>query len=124
MDTFLLKAHILSHSIMVTAREEPWATMNSLRPSTVIPRRSTPRTVGNRGSSLPMGVQVSERKCRLSRPHPPSTDQPLVHKPGQLPLGENRVLQVESAVLINVRLPELWVAQTTHAGPTTLVGTY
>ena len=38
---------------MVTAREDPCAAaINSLRPSTVIPLRKTPRTVGKRGSSL------------------------------------------------------------------------
>ena len=52
VQTFLLLAQSLSHSIMTTAREDPWATMNCLRPSTVIPCRRTPRTVGKRGSSL------------------------------------------------------------------------
>ena len=51
-DTFLLKAQILSHSMVTTDREPPCAMMNCLSPSTVIPRRSTPRTVGKRGSSL------------------------------------------------------------------------
>ena len=50
--TFLLQAHSLSHSMTTMAREEPWVTMNCLRPSTVIPWRRTPRTVGKRGSSL------------------------------------------------------------------------
>ena len=50
--TFRLHAHSLSHSIMTMARDDPWEMMKCFRPATVIPCRSTPRTVGNRGSSL------------------------------------------------------------------------
>lgn len=50
---FLFNDQILSHSIWTTEREDPWAIMNCFSPSTVIPWRRTPRTVGNRGSSHP-----------------------------------------------------------------------
>jgi len=59
--TFLLTAQILSHSIMLTDLDEPWATMNCFSPSTVIPRLSTPRTVGNRGSSLNTRTQELDK---------------------------------------------------------------
>lgn len=51
--TFLLKAQILSHSINTTDLLEPWAMINCLKPSTVMPLLKTPLTVGNLGSSLP-----------------------------------------------------------------------
>jgi len=51
--TFLLYAQILSHSIMLTEREDPCVMINCFNPSTVIPLLRTPRTVGNLGSSHP-----------------------------------------------------------------------
>lgn len=36
----------------------------------------------------------------------PSIDVPLVHKPGQLPLGQHGVVEVESGVLPDVGFPE------------------
>ena len=60
--TFLLNAHILFQSIIVTAREDPWAAMNNFRPSTVIPLLRTPRTVGKRGSSLRKKLKIKNNK--------------------------------------------------------------
>mmetsp|Transcript_3780 Transcript_3780/g.10539 ORF Transcript_3780/g.10539 Transcript_3780/m.10539 type:complete len:211 (-) Transcript_3780:1112-1744(-) len=49
----LLIAQILSHSMRFVAFDMPCVMTNSSRPSTVMPRRSTPCTVGNRGSFQP-----------------------------------------------------------------------
>ena len=66
--TFLLNAHILFQSIIVTAREDPWAAMNNFRPSTVIPLLRTPRTVGKRGSSLrkKLKKKIKKSTCTYS----------------------------------------------------------
>ena len=58
--TFLLHAHILSHSMVTTDLDDPWEAMNCFSPATVMPLRSTPLTVGKRGSSL----QRSGREVR------------------------------------------------------------
>lgn len=75
--TFLLKAQILSHSIVTTDFDDPCAIMNDFRPSTVMPRRRTPRTVGKRGSSLKVVwraghdcPQAQNGSLRLTAHHP------------------------------------------------------
>jgi len=45
------------------AFDEPWATMKLFRPSTVIPLRRTPRTVGNRGSSLQWTITMTTSRA-------------------------------------------------------------
>jgi len=75
--TFLLKAQILSHSIITIDLDEPCETIKSFKPWTVIPRRRTPRTVGIRGSSQPLTILFSTNHvnfrllktvfCKLSR---------------------------------------------------------
>lgn len=39
-------------------------------------------------------------------PNLPSVDVSLLHEPGELPLGEHRIVEVESGVLPDVRLPD------------------
>lgn len=94
--------------------------MNCFRPSTVIPLLKTPLTVGNRGSSLEDEVKneskestnVEREKYELKREregiylNPPSIDISLVNKPGELPFGQHRVVEVQSGVFPDVRLPD------------------
>ena len=63
--TFLFMAQILSHSMKTTDLDEPWAKINCLRASMVRPRRRTPRTVGNLGSSQPSTLLLSTNQVSL-----------------------------------------------------------
>ena len=65
-----LHAHILSHSIMTMALEEPCAMMKFFSPSTVIPLLRIPRTVGKRGSSLATTSSINNCKPILLRLSP------------------------------------------------------
>lgn len=111
--------------------------MNCFRPSTVIPLRSTPLTVGKRGSSLQdemgqvrsgrgrrkgedLGANGDERAnnqqkvntaeaistTRKTEENTPSVHVSLLDEPGEFPLGQHGVVEVESRVLPDVRLPE------------------
>lgn len=92
--------------------------MNCFRPSTVIPLLSTPLTVGKRGSSLKdktknkkskehlKGKRYKSKKKKKPKPNSPSINISLVNKPGELPLGEHRVVKVESGILPDVGLPK------------------
>mmetsp|Transcript_23091 Transcript_23091/g.52905 ORF Transcript_23091/g.52905 Transcript_23091/m.52905 type:complete len:216 (+) Transcript_23091:561-1208(+) len=61
----LLMAQILSHDMELVFLEAPWVITNSLRASTVKPRRRTPRTVGMRGSSQPLTTPFSTSNVSL-----------------------------------------------------------
>mmetsp|Transcript_18105 Transcript_18105/g.52747 ORF Transcript_18105/g.52747 Transcript_18105/m.52747 type:complete len:221 (+) Transcript_18105:1006-1668(+) len=61
----LLMAQILSHSMRLVAFDMPCVSTNSLRPSTVMPRRSTPWTVGNLASFQPSTCPLSTNHVSL-----------------------------------------------------------
>lgn len=121
-----------------SAKTHTWAAMNCLSPSTVIPLRRTPLTVGNRGSSLgerqtqSTSLHINLKRinnndnnfyiyyiwlhnsaCTHFNYEPLSregSDSPaihiaLIHKPGEFPLGQQRVVEIEPSVFPDVGLP-------------------
>mmetsp|Transcript_1242 Transcript_1242/g.4872 ORF Transcript_1242/g.4872 Transcript_1242/m.4872 type:complete len:254 (-) Transcript_1242:473-1234(-) len=63
--TFLFMAQNLSHSISTSFLEAPCAMMKSCRACTCTPRRSTPWTVGKRGSFQPSTMPLSANQVSL-----------------------------------------------------------
>mmetsp|Transcript_124681 Transcript_124681/g.364156 ORF Transcript_124681/g.364156 Transcript_124681/m.364156 type:complete len:276 (-) Transcript_124681:929-1756(-) len=61
----LFMAQILSHSMRFVAFDIPWVSTKSRKPSTVMPRRMTPCTVGNLGSFQPSTHPLSTNRVSL-----------------------------------------------------------